>query len=144
MMRSSSLACLLAAAAAILAAPAAMAGSDIVKCVDGGGHVTLTDQPCPSGSSGVRLSTGVGADGSAAQGGSGTAGSTGSSDPEPVTASATPTPQRHVLPAADLRHASWKQPAARPAPLAADVATLKAARRMLLQETQRPKLAAAD
>ena len=42
-------------AAMVLAAPAAMAGNDIVKCVDGGGHVTLTDQPCGAGASTVRL-----------------------------------------------------------------------------------------
>ena len=35
--------------AALAATPAALAGSDILKCVDGAGHVTLTDQPCESG-----------------------------------------------------------------------------------------------
>ena len=40
-------------AAAVLAAPA-LAG-EIVKCVDSDGHVTLTDQPCASGSATVRM-----------------------------------------------------------------------------------------
>ena len=52
------------------------------------------------------------------------------------------TPQRHMLPAADLRHEAWKRPAAdRPVPLARDVATLKAARRTLLMQAPRPRLA---
>jgi hypothetical protein len=102
-------------AAAVLAAPAAMAGgSDIVKCVDSSGHVTLTDQPCAAGATTVRL------------------------DQD------TP-PQRHVLPAEDLRHETWKRPAvARPAPLSRDVATLKAARRTLMLQDARPRLAGTE
>jgi hypothetical protein len=99
-------------AAAVLAAPAVMAGgNDIVKCVDSSGHVTLTDQPCEAGAATVRL------------------------DQDSA-------PQRHVLPAADLRHETWKRPAvARPAPLSRDVATLKAARRMLMLQDAKPRLA---
>ena len=41
-------------AAAAMAAPA-MAGSEIVKCIDAGGHVTLTDQPCSDGTTTVRM-----------------------------------------------------------------------------------------
>ncbi|MEC5160593.1 MULTISPECIES: DUF4124 domain-containing protein [unclassified Janthinobacterium] len=33
----------------MMAASAAMAGSEIVKCVDVAGHVVLTDQPCEGG-----------------------------------------------------------------------------------------------
>lgn len=40
---------------AALAAPGAHAGADIVKCVDGAGRVTLTDQPCENGATMVRL-----------------------------------------------------------------------------------------
>lgn len=108
---------------------------DIVKCIDGSGHATFTDQPCPAGSVGRLLS--VDGAGSRSQGGSGLTASTGSSDPEPPVAAivAAAPPQRHVLPAADLRHDAWKRPAgARPASLSRDVATLKAARRMLLQQ----------
>jgi hypothetical protein len=102
------------AIAAPAAAPFAVAG-EIVKCVDSSGHVTLTDQPCDSGALSVRLEQGM----------------------EPGAM-----PQRHVLPAADLRHEAWKRPAvARPAPLSRDVATLKAARRSLLLQDARPALA---
>ncbi|MFC0250295.1 DUF4124 domain-containing protein [Massilia consociata] len=40
---------------AVLAAPAAYAGSNIVKCVDGAGRITLTDQACDAGATMVRL-----------------------------------------------------------------------------------------
>ena len=33
----------------MMAASVAMAGSEIVKCVDAAGHVVLTDQPCQGG-----------------------------------------------------------------------------------------------
>jgi hypothetical protein len=101
-----------AALAAAVAAPIAMAGNEIVKCVDASGHVTLTDQPCEAGSATVRLS------------------------------SETPLPQRHVVTPAELRHEGWKRPqVVRPAPLSRDVATLKAARRMMMLQETRPRLA---
>nr|WP_314545215.1 DUF4124 domain-containing protein [uncultured Massilia sp.] len=129
------LAAALPAIVASLAPVTPAQAGDIVKCVDGSGHATFTDQPCPAGSVGRLLS----ADGAGTQGGSGLTASTGSSEPEPEPAAAAmiaaAPPQRHVLPAADLRHDAWKRPAgARPASLAGDVATLKAARRMLLQQ----------
>lgn len=40
-----------------LSAPAAYAGTDIVKCVDSLGRVTLTDQPCDGGAATVRLAS---------------------------------------------------------------------------------------
>jgi hypothetical protein len=99
-------------AAAVLAVPA-MAG-EIVKCVDGNGHVTLTDQPCASGSAAMPVSRDTGA----------------------------PLPQRHVLPAADLPHVAWKKPnLTAPVTLARDIATLKEARRMLMLQDARPRLA---
>lgn len=105
-------------AAAVLAAPAAMAGSDIVKCVDSSGHVTLTDQPCDGGAVTVRLEQGASQNADQA------------------------TPRRYVLPAVDLRHDAWKRPAVeRPAALSRDVATLKAARRTLLMLDAKPVLA---
>jgi len=112
-------------AAAWLAAPAAMAGSDIVKCTDAQGRVTLTDQPCESGATAVRVVQDAGVAGNNAQ-------------------AALPAPQRHVLPAAELRHPAWQQQPVtdRPAPLARDVATLKAARRaMMLMDGSRTSLA---
>lgn len=106
-------------AATVLAAPAAMAG-DIVKCVDTSGHVTLTDQPCASGSTSTPLA-------------------------QDDTAAA-PAPQRYVLPATELRHHAWKRPVAAPQParLAGDVATLKAAHRTLLMQDAKPRLAGLD
>lgn len=117
-------------AATVLAAPVAMAG-DIVKCVDGGGHVTLTDQPCASGDAIVRLAQG--------------------NDNESA-----PAPQRYVLPAAELKRQAWKRPAAaapagvaivpvaHPVRLSGDVATLKAAHRTLLLQDAKPRLAGLD
>ncbi|NIA54047.1 DUF4124 domain-containing protein [Massilia sp. TW-1] len=99
-------------AAALLAAPA-LAG-EIVKCVDSGGHVTLTDQPCESGSASVPLARDTGG----------------------------PVRERHVLPAAELPRVAWKKPSlAAPVKLARDVATLKEARRMLMLQDARPRLA---
>jgi hypothetical protein len=101
-----------AALSALMAAPAALAGNEIVKCVDANGHVTLTDQPCEAGSTMVKLS------------------------------SETQQPQRHVVTPAELRHGAWKRPQVqRPAPLSRDVATLKEARRTLMLQETRPRLA---
>jgi hypothetical protein len=95
-----------------LATPAAMAGNEIVKCIDASGHITLTDQPCEAGNTTVKLS------------------------------SETPLPQRHVVAPAELRREGWKRPqAVRPAPLSRDVATLKEARRTLMLNEARPRLA---
>lgn len=102
-------------AALALAAPAAMA-ADIVKCVDPDGHVTLTDQPCAAGASTVRLEQ---------------------------DSRLAPAPQRHMLPAAALRQGAWKRPdLSKPVQLKSDVATLKAARRMLMLQDAKPSLAA--
>ena len=99
-------------AAALLAGPA-LAG-EIVKCVDSNGHVTLTDQPCASGSASVPLARDTGA----------------------------PVRERHVLPAAELPHVAWKKPnLSAPVKLACDIATLKEARRMLMLQDARPRLA---
>jgi hypothetical protein len=100
-----------ASLSSFVAAPA-LAGNEIVKCVDSAGHVTLTDQPCDTGSSTVKLS------------------------------SETRLPQRHVVTPAELRHTSWKRPQeVRPATLSRDIATLKEARRMLMLQETRPRLA---
>ncbi len=105
-----------AALSAAVAAPVAMAGNEIVKCIDTEGHVTLTDQPCDTGSATVRLS---------------------SESPQPQAQA-----QRHVLPQAELHHAGWKRPqVVRAAPLSRDVATLQAAHRMMLLQETRPRLA---
>ena len=107
-----------AALSAAVAAPA-LAGNEIVKCVDAGGHVTLTDQPCEGGAATLRLA------GDAAQ--------------------APSQPQRHVIASTELRHETWKRPqAVRPVSLSRDIATLKEARRMLMLQETRPRLAGLD
>jgi hypothetical protein len=119
--------CLIVSAAT--AAPAALAGHDIMKCIDSTGHVTLTDQPCEAGSTAVRLSIQP-------------------SLPPAVTAvqlHAVPA-VRYVPPPPRLQNGKWRPPQARErAPLARDVATLKAARaqQLLLDEGKghQPKLA---
>jgi len=114
-----------AALSAAAAAPAAMAGSEIVKCIDASGQVTLTDQPCAAGTSTVRLTN----------------------DPPSASASAsasasTPSVERHLLPTAGLRQAALKRPpVVRAAPLSRDVVTLQAARRMMMLQETRPRLA---
>jgi hypothetical protein len=111
-----------AALSASMAAPAAMAGNEIVKCIDTSGHVTLTDQPCEAGTATVRLST-----------------ETAPTAPTAQTAGPAAPAQRHV---AQLRHEAWRRPqVVRAAPLSRDVATLKAARRMLMLQESRPRLA---
>jgi hypothetical protein len=103
---------------AMLAASAAFAGADIVKCVDQDGHVTLTDSSCGEGAGKVVVA--------------GSAETPVASD-ETIAAPAVPavrrvTVQRYLLPPAELRQAGWTS--ARPAtrPLARDVETLKAAK----------------
>jgi hypothetical protein len=155
MMRSFRLLSMIAAGAASaavwLASPAAMAGNDVVKCVDPQGHVTLTDQPCAAGSASVRVATGAepgyanapgGAYGASAGGDTGSSGGDEAERPVADRLAA----QRHIVPAADLRHSAWRPPQApgplHVAPLARDVATLKAARRaMMLLDGPRPSLA---
>ncbi len=115
--------------AAFAAAPAALAGSEVLKCVDAGGHITLTDQPCESGSRVTRLSNG--------------------SEPESAPAAADVQPvsvQRYEAAPALVRQHTWRPRAAKnDRPLASDVATLKAARAQLIlidaDRTHRPKLA---
>jgi hypothetical protein len=110
-----------AALSAAVAAPVAMAGNEIVKCVTADGHVTLTDQPCDTGSATVRLS---------------------GETPQQPQQQPLQQAQRHVVPPAELRHAGWKRPEpVRAAPLSRDVATLKAARRMMMLQETRPRLA---
>ena len=116
--------------AAFAFAPAALAGSEIVKCIDAVGHVTLTDQPCSGSSTTVRVTQGpvVVADSVAV----GNAVAEPEAEVEVAAAPRVATVERHTAPAL-LRQASWKTPPApRSRPLARDVATLKAARLQLL------------
>ena len=45
--------------ASIVVANGACAGADVHKCIDTSGHVTLTDEACPSNSSIVKIVTGA-------------------------------------------------------------------------------------
>jgi hypothetical protein len=113
---------------AALAAPAAVAGSDIVKCVDGAGRVTLTDQACEADTATVRLA---------------------SMPAEPAPARAEPAPlvvEQGFLPAQPVQRRQFI-PRTRSKPLMRDVATLKAARaQFLLYDalSGRPALATLD
>jgi hypothetical protein len=119
--------------AALACAPAALAGSEIVKCVDRAGHVTLTDQPCGGNAATVHLTqaapaapaevlvqgepqTDGGVEGFADVAAAGYAGQL----------------ERHAASPGLLRQSNWRTPPPpRSKPLAPDVATLKAARLQL-------------
>jgi hypothetical protein len=114
--------------AAMAAAPAALAGPDILKCVDRDGHITLTDQPCPPGTSGGRMEI---QEGYSVQGSSGSAGNTGAGGPaEAPAAPAAPALERYPAPPPPRAQPRVRGP--RHAPFARDAATLKAAHAQLL------------
>lgn len=120
--------------AALAATPAALAGSEVLKCVDAGGHVTLTDQPCESGARMTRLSSGLSSNAAPATPDAG-------AEVHPVGV------QRYEAPPAMVHQQSWRPKVVqRDRPLARDVATLKAARAQLLlidaDRQHRPTLAA--
>jgi hypothetical protein len=104
--------------AAAIAAPSALAGSAVVKCIAPSGQVTLTDQPCDDGATSVTMEAAW-----SAQAGSGAR----------IEAYGTLLPMANhrgsAAPAA-VRHDSWRPPPGHLA-LAGDVATLKAARLQL-------------
>ena len=120
--------------AAIAATPAALAGSEVLKCVDAEGHVTLTDQPCESGARMTRLVAAAAPESEAEA-------------PAAVAAVQSPAMQRYEAAPALHRQQSWRPRVAAQTdrPLARDVATLKAARAQLLlidsDRTRRPTLA---
>jgi hypothetical protein len=104
--------------AAVAATPAALAGSEILKCVDAGGHVTLTDQPCEAGAQATRLVSVAAAERASAP-----------AEGQPLAV------QRYEAPHALQRQQAWRPRVAQvqqDRPLARDVATLKAARAQLL------------
>jgi hypothetical protein len=125
--------------AALAFAPVALAGSEIVKCVDSAGHVTLTDQPCSGNAVTVRLApapASPAADESArditepeADSALAAAPQAGAVERDPVGRDPV---ERHTTRAL-LRQANWKTPPApRSRPLARDVATLKEARLQMM------------
>jgi hypothetical protein len=121
--------------AALAAAPAALAGPDILKCVDRNGHITLTDQPCAPGSTTQRLvlpeNVSDSPRGAGASGSSGSSGSTSSGGFETEPAAAQPV-EHYPAPAAVPPRGKWRPPAAKRATMSQDEATLKAAHIQLL------------
>jgi hypothetical protein len=102
---------------ALLAASAAFAGVDIVKCVDRDGHLTLTDSQCGEGVQTV-LVTSAGESPVAA-----------AAEESPAAPAARRVPvQRFVLPPAEMRPTVSISPRPNSRMLARDVETLKAAR----------------
>ena len=108
---------------AMLAASAAFAGADIVKCVDQNGHVTLTDSQCSEGVQTVVVP------------GSADAPAAASEDVQPADTATLPaapaarrTIQRIVVAPAQMQRDSWSAPRPSGRMLARDVETLKAAR----------------
>jgi len=128
--------------AAVAAAPAALAGTEVLKCVDNAGRVTLTDQPCEGAARVTRMSFGASSE-STSQGGTGNTSATASgAGMEPQAA---PLQRYAATPRMQQQHGWRPRLPARDRPLARDVATLKAARAQLLlldaDRQQQPQLA---
>ncbi|MDQ2988509.1 MAG: DUF4124 domain-containing protein [Pseudomonadota bacterium] len=104
---------------AMLAASAAFAGGDIVKCVDQNGKVTLTENQCSEGVQTVLVA------------GDAPAVAEDAATAEPAVAAA-PAARRAIQRVAytppAIQHDSWTAPKSSGRPLARDVETLKAAR----------------
>ena len=99
---------------AALAAPGAHAGANIVKCVDGAGRVTLTDQPCEHGATMVRLAN-MPADEGVTR-----------AEPYPLIT------ERGVLPPTPVAQRRQATQRVKAKPMLRDVVTLKAARAQFL------------
>lgn len=108
---------------AALAAPGAQAGADIVKCVDGAGRVTLTDQPCENGATMVRLANSPADDGVTR------------AEPYPLIT------ERGVLPPPPALQRRETRQRVKAKPMMRDVVTLKAARAqfLLMDAAEAPK-----
>lgn len=110
--------------AGMLCASSALAGTEVIKCTDRAGHVTLTDQPCQPGTEQEPLAPAAEPPGVELNG-------------APLPAAIRTAPQRYLVTA--LPPARRPLPAVKSAApaqlLAGDVATLKAARlNMLLMD----------
>lgn len=104
--------------AAMMAASAAYAGADIVKCVDQAGHATLTDALCGDGSRTV-LVAGSSDEGAPAE--------TGGAPENPAAAPAIAV-ERVAPSRAPVRHDTWAGQRHTGRMFARDIETLKAAR----------------
>jgi hypothetical protein len=112
---------------AMLAASAAFAGADIVKCVGQDGRVTLTDSHCSEGVEKVIVAAAAETP-AAAEDTSAAADVAAVADSPAVSPVRRVTVQRMVLPPSELRQSAWAAPRPASRPLARDVETLKAAR----------------
>jgi hypothetical protein len=126
--------------AALAAAPAVWAGPEIVKCVAADGRATLTDQPCPPGSTVTHLESST----SGAYGGSGSSGATSSGSDGVAVPAVEHYPASRALPRAPARAPAGKKAEPRKLSMTRDIATLKEARaQWLLQDAAaHPRLAA--
>lgn len=122
--------------AALAAAPAALAGSEILKCVDGAGNVTLTDQPCESGARATRMTVGAAAAPAPVQDAYADDGAAAAEHPHAASL------QRFAATPRMQQQHDWRpRMPPRDRPLARDVATLKAARaQLLLSDADRTRL----
>ena len=109
--------CLLAAAT--MAAPSAFSESVIVKCIDDAGRVTFTDRPCEAGAATVRMASMPSNEGMTRI--------PARIEPYPLAAREDVPP-----PARELQRRAVPMARVKAAPLASDVATLKAARAQFL------------
>ena len=124
--------------AALAVAPAALAGTEILKCVDSAGNVTLTDQPCESGARATRITAAAPApmQDVSMQGASASAAAPEAGQAQPMTV------QRFAASPRMHQQHDWRpRMPQRDRPLASDVATLKAARaQLLLLDSDRTQL----
>jgi predicted HD phosphohydrolase len=105
--------------ATMLAASAAFAGGDIVKCVDQSGKVTLTENQCSEGVQTVLVAGDAPA----------LAEDATTAEPTlPAAPAARRAVQRVAYTPAAIQHDNWTAPKSNSRPLARDVETLKAAR----------------
>jgi hypothetical protein len=113
----------------LLVASAVSAGSDIVKCVDSKGRVTLTDGQCSEGIQTVLVagSADAPAGGSAENQAADSSNTADTPAPPPPAAHGAPI-ERIVLTPAQLPPSNWSPPHASSRMLSGDVETLKAAR----------------
>ena len=111
-------------AAATCSAPAVLADSVIVKCIDGAGRVTLTDQQCAPGAATVRMASMPSNEGVTPV------------EPYPLVADEATLPPPHEL---QRRAAPVRMARVVAKPMEGDVATLKAARAQFLLDDAGPR-----
>ena len=101
----------------VFASGAFAASGDVKKCVTESGHVTLTDEACPSGSQTVKIISGAG-------------GASGEQQADVASASpaTAPAPERYTTARMPVRYATLMKSANPARGLSLDVSTLRAAR----------------